>query len=157
MATSASDRWERGLKIAGVIVTLTGVALGGIQFLANARREYQRAFFDKQLALYMEAAQTTSVLASSTDQAVRKKAEARFWELYWGQLALVEDRAVAGKMVEFGQALKDFDQQDLTELQRASYDLAHALRDSLREAWPIPSGFVPKTPSDGGGLSTPGG
>ena len=60
---------------------------------------------------------------------------ARFWELYWGELALVEDRRVEGAMKAFGDALIAGASADA--LQRLSLSLAHACRESLAESWGV--------------------
>jgi hypothetical protein len=60
----------------------------------TAKRELQRPFYEKQLTLYLEASKVAAQLAylkehNKEDQAI----EARFWQLYWGELALVESPA----------------------------------------------------------------
>ena len=59
--------------------------------LAAAKRDLQRPYQEKKLTLYLDAARVVAHLASSpsVDQ---EKMEARFWELYWGELAFVESR-----------------------------------------------------------------
>lgn len=74
--------------------------------LATLEWEARRPFLERQMALCFEAAATASTLATTADNAKWDKANGRFWELYWGELALVENRAVANKMVEFGITLK---------------------------------------------------
>jgi hypothetical protein len=59
--------------------------------LENVGRELQRPYREKQLNLYLDAARVLAHLATSpsVDQ---EKNEARFWELYWGELAFVESK-----------------------------------------------------------------
>jgi hypothetical protein len=57
--------------------------------LATAKRELERPYEEKKLALYLDAARVLAHLAASPD-VDNKKTEARFWELYWGELAFVE-------------------------------------------------------------------
>ncbi|HXG23739.1 MAG TPA: hypothetical protein VNJ09_04220 [Chthonomonadales bacterium] len=118
-------------------------------FAATARKERQQPFLQKQLELYFEASQTTAVLATSHDKTAWAKAYNRFWELYWGNLSIVEspyrqkeERAVEQKMVDYGGILKETggDMSKLTEEQRnqleqASLSLAHACRDDIQETW----------------------
>jgi hypothetical protein len=64
----------------------------GKEQLAAMKRELQRPYQEKKLALYLDAARVVAHLSSSPD--VNKEAtEARFWELYWGELAFVESRS----------------------------------------------------------------
>jgi hypothetical protein len=61
---------------------------------ADVRRiEAMKPFLDRQLELYTEATQVTAAIAVSTDTAERTLALQRFWRLYYGELALVEDRS----------------------------------------------------------------
>lgn len=61
--------------------------------LAAVRRELQRPYQEKKLNLYLDAARVLAHLAATPD-VDREKTEARFWELYWGELAFVESRTI---------------------------------------------------------------
>jgi hypothetical protein len=76
---------------------------------------------------YAEAARVCARIASAHDGA---DAVARFWELYWGELALVENREVEAEMVRFGQALQ-YMPEDRSELRHRALELAAACRASL--------------------------
>jgi hypothetical protein len=72
-----------------------------------------------------------------------KTAETRFWQLYWGELAMVENGGiktknggVEGAMVRFGEELKKQSRSQLA-LQGLSLDLAHVCRDSLATSWGV--------------------
>lgn len=57
----------------------------------RAKRELELPYDEKKLSLYLDAARVLAHLASSPS--VDKEAtEARFWELYWGELAFVESQ-----------------------------------------------------------------
>ncbi len=104
--------------------------------LAESRRiESTKPFLERQLALYTEASQVAAVLATSIDDADRRKAKERFWKLYWGELALVENSQVEASMVELGDALK-LDKKQV-ELQQLSLNLAKACRNSLDRSWGV--------------------
>lgn len=96
---------------------------------ADSRRiEATRPFLELQLKLYTETALITSRIATAGDQG----ATGRFWELYTGELALVEDADVAAAMVKFGSALKAGRQGELSGLAIA---LVHGMRESLARSW----------------------
>ena len=97
--------------------------------------EATKPFLELQLQLYTTASTATATLATSDDQTERAAALKRFLALYWGELALVEDRRVEQAMVAFGKGLKR--NADREELQRLSLDLAHAFRDSLAASWGV--------------------
>jgi hypothetical protein len=115
--------------------------------------EARKPFADKQLALYLEAAQVAGKLvALNPDDEDWKSTERRFWELYWSELTLVEDKGVEAAMVKFSQHLYDYTsiyklrkgKEDLVvgdkdEIKRPllgdTLELAYALRRSIESAW----------------------
>jgi hypothetical protein len=77
------------------------------QRLVETRRiEATKPFLERQLALYAEATKIASQVATQGNSESGKKALARFWELYWGELALVENRSVEAAMKRMGDALR---------------------------------------------------
>ena len=61
--------------------------------LDNVQRELQRPYQEKKLNLYLDAARVLAHLATSPS-VDKENTEARFWELYWGELAFVESRTI---------------------------------------------------------------
>jgi hypothetical protein len=106
------------------------------QRAAESRRvESTKPFLERQLTLYTEATQAASTIATSEDREELRKATARFWRLYWGELAMVEDREVEAAMKALGDALSD--SADRGTLAPLSLRLAHACRASLDRSWGI--------------------
>jgi hypothetical protein len=83
--------------------------------LANEARVFDRRklYLEKQTDLYFDAVQAASTIATSPFLEKRIEAEGKFWQLYFGQLAVVEDvsfadttginkTAVTSAMIEFG-------------------------------------------------------
>ena len=103
--------------------------------IQTRRIEATKPFLDRQLKLYTDATQAAATLATSVKETELVQARERFWSLYWGELALVEDTQVEGAMVQFGSALSEG--QTGTQLQSLSLQLAHACRDSLANSWEI--------------------
>jgi hypothetical protein len=103
---------------------------------AESRRiEATKSFLERQLKLYTEASQVAAKIATSTDVNEVADANKRFWELYWGELALVENKDVEAAMVALGKAIMDSAPQK--QLQQLSLRLAHACRKSLDLSWAI--------------------
>lgn len=94
-----------------------------------------RPFLERQLKLYPEASHIAAVLATTVDPTERTVATKRFWELYWGELALVENPKVESAMISFGEGLTSH--ASLAELQKLSLRLAYACRLSLDQSWGI--------------------
>jgi hypothetical protein len=101
--------------------------------------EGQKPFLELQLRLYFEAAEVTGNLVTETvDSPEWNMALKRFWALYWSKLSMVENAEVEGEMEKFGDAIEVLVKKggnDKTGLQNASYDLAHAIRRAIEEAW----------------------
>ena len=144
---SAPRKDEKRLSVDGVVKLVTAVvAIAGFLWgiwvwrdnsekTATTRRiESTQPFLTKQLALYTEATKTAAKIATSNDAREVAIATKRFWELYWGELALVENDEVEAAMVAYGRALNQAspNQAALTSL---SLGLANAIRRSLAQSW----------------------
>jgi hypothetical protein len=98
--------------------------------------EAAKPFLELRQRRYAEAIQAAGVLANPKRHGPNeiKKAQKRFWELYWAELSMVEDSNVEREMMKLGDA---FGQGVPTAQQNATYHLAHALRDSLTQSWGV--------------------
>jgi hypothetical protein len=131
-----------------IVVSLGGFVWGIATFLITNRvqaetrlLEARKPFFDYQIQLYKEAVQVTQVIATTIDPIEKEKKTKRFWELYWGELGLVEnggiepqDGGVEGAMVAFGTCLND---KACSNLPNCSLALAHACRNSLAASYGV--------------------
>jgi len=107
--------------------------------IAEARKhdiEAARPFLELRTQTYLETLKVVGVLATSNDKAVLETARQRFEQLYWAELALVEDVAVDNAMVALREALQATDRD---RQQKATLQLAHAVRDSLALSWGMPT------------------
>jgi hypothetical protein len=142
------DQWLRFASIAGAIASFVwGVwvwkdhadkernqaRLEAARYAETRRVEAAKPFLDKQLALFTEATQVASRIANASSRASAARQIERFWQLYWGELALVERGDVAKAMIAFGEGLDG--QQPRTVLRGLALDLAHACRDELALSW----------------------
>ena len=71
----------------------------------KTKLEFQRPWVEKNIAFCIDAAKTVGALTASYSEDEWKKTVADFWQLYWGQLVLIEPRGVESAMVEFGKKL----------------------------------------------------
>lgn len=133
------ETWVKVLSILGGVIAF---CWGVIQFVAaqNAQAETRRIeatkpFLERQLKLYTEATQAAATLATSKKDDELDAASKKFWSLYWGELALVEDKRVEAAMVQLGRSLEAGSVGQ--KLQQNSLALAHACRDSLAESWGV--------------------
>ena len=111
MALSARfESWVKVLTLLGAVVTF---GWGVYQFISNQRDQAEtrrieatRPFLDRQLHLYTEATRVAATLATASSADQLATARARLWSLYWGELALVEDKRVEAAMVQLGRAIE---------------------------------------------------
>ena len=121
------------LKVVGGLLAIVGAGVGLYQYVDSAQRESKKPFWERQVSLYFDATTAAATLATSDDESRRTKAAADFWRLYWGPLALVEDREVEAAMVRLGRCLDK--ECPRPELQQLSLALAHTCRRSLQVSW----------------------
>ena len=110
-------------------------------------QESAKRFWDKQVQLYLDAAEAAATVAASDDPDMVRKARNRFWTLYWGSLAAVEDVGLNRKrpgdketpiesaMVELGKRISGKVKCERAELQQFVLQLSHAIRDTIRPAF----------------------
>jgi hypothetical protein len=137
---------EKTIKLVGAIVTIGGLALGVANYLSTLRKdaetrnlEARKQFLTRQLELYTDATRTAAKLANlDTSSSDRPAVERRFWELYWGELSMVESREVEGAMKRMGDCLGgNCGGCPASDLRQCALALAHACRQSLAESWGV--------------------
>jgi hypothetical protein len=133
---------ERIVKSIAALVAVGGFAWGIWSYFdqqeqakETRRIEATMPFLQLQLSLYTEATRLTAFIATVGEDTDTASERERFWQLYWGELALVEDIKVEAAMKRYGQCLGDDCPKN--ELQRLAIGLAHACRDSLSESWGV--------------------
>ena len=102
-----------------------------------ALREAQKPFLQRQSELYFAATSAAAKLATLEKGSDRDAARRQFYQLYWGDLSVVEDELVEGAMVRFHNELQAYEQggADQSVLQQKSLELAHACRESMARGW----------------------
>jgi len=99
--------------------------------------DYAKDYASSRSATYLEAVNDASEIATEPSaNPERIKAEHDFWQIYWGHMILVQDRAVELQMINFGNCLNGIDadcsdpQTKNAYLQHFSFQLAKACRVS---------------------------
>ena len=140
--SNMGEKLESIIKILGAMIAIGGFLWGMFTYFdarereAETRRiEAMKPYLERQLKLYTEATQIAATLATVTADSIEDKTMQRFWELYWGELALVENADVEKAMVQFGQGLQNG--YNKSRLQQLSLELAHACRESLATSWGV--------------------
>lgn len=133
--------WKEILDAAPTFIAAAAFFWGVVQYFRaekekqeTRRMEAKKAFLELQLSLYAEACHYASLIASDAHEG-EQEYKSKFYELFWGKLALVEDRDVERAMVQFEQELSG--SEDQLSLQQKSLALAHACRNSLAKSWAV--------------------
>jgi hypothetical protein len=133
--TAGADILETIAVIGGVAISMLSYR-SAQQAQARARQaEAARPFLELRQRLYGEALRAAAVLANRAAHKEAEVAEAnrRFRNLYVAELSMVEPPEVEHEMRALAHEVAP-DLLDLTPAQRATYRLAHALRDSFAGA-----------------------
>jgi hypothetical protein len=116
--------------------TVTSYLLHRSDELRIAGIQARSPFEQKRLELYVEAVSSAATIATSKDANEVGKAKDRFWTLYWGPLALVEDNTVENSMVKLGGCISDQKKCE-QPIEQLALELAHNCRNSLAESWDV--------------------
>jgi len=156
MAMHISKSVQENVKFISDIIQTLVIVFGGMwavvtyvgqqkSEIESTRRELERPYDERQLDLYLEASRVVAHLAKQPTGPEKDVLEARFWELYWGELAFVESRVgkvpadqtpVETLMVEFcGQYFGDSKCHADSPTLTAAYKLAHQASDEIRRRW----------------------
>ena len=121
--------------IAAIIATSTGLYWN----FRNAKAARKLPFLTKQLEYCFEASEMTARLAVCEDEVIWKAARKRFFELFFGPLAIVEDDDVARAMMRFAIALDNGSESfpPSSKLNGPALDLSAQIRKLLLQSWEI--------------------
>ena len=126
-------------KATTAILTLLGLWFGYEQFLKEFERSNRTPFLEMQSKYYVELLETVAKAAHPKDDAERAEAVRRFWQLYVGPSALVEDKQVEERANQLSLCLKQQQGCPPLELESHSLALSAAIRASLVESWGLGS------------------
>jgi hypothetical protein len=158
MNEDAHRTWDIIFKWLG-LVGILGSAWWTVHTYRESRTKDQNSFiFQHQATLYFDAARTAATLATSKDGKELRDATARFEQLYWGELVVVEDRRTELAMIAFRDCLtgtnckrRSRNQYDKTldseikiesDLPDLSLDLGACVRSALKKDRDIVFGEV---------------
>lgn len=97
-------------------------------------RDFMKPLWEKELELYFRAANVVATIATTRDSSKRGAAEAEFWRLYQGPLVVVENKALSGAMVHFGNCLNGTEKCTSDELVSRSRALASTIQGTIEES-----------------------
>lgn len=141
-----------------LLLAIAAACWGAWQYLDQAENEYKKPFWEKQLEFYLQATEATATLNAFIKDADPKREDAdptrrqkwneasmKFWQLYYGQLAVLADPKVRDAMVAFGKCLRERERElgcTPEQLKELSLSLANECRKSVSNSWKEPLGEV---------------
>jgi hypothetical protein len=160
------EKSQRGINKIGkftsvftTLIAVAGLVIGQFQNLQQQKeraraldieREKERAlreqeskkpFWQKQVDLYFDASNAVSTLINSTDAVKRQQAEDRFWQLFYGELVIVEDQNVERAMIDISSYLIQCRQSpprcEDYKLKNLALALSSSCRQSIGESWKL--------------------
>jgi hypothetical protein len=124
--------WFKLATVAGAVIAfIVGVA----QYVYSSHNEFKKRFWEERISLYRLASSAASSISVAESKDIFDKARLDFWNLYLGELSIVEDKEVRDAMVAYGQELSGTDFSQRNNLTHLSYVLARACRHSLIATW----------------------
>ena len=149
--------WDSFVKNVGVLTAVATLVGSAIAFFVQrgddieqraiaaqaAERASKKVFLDKQAELYFETVPLVSRLANAESAAaIVDEDRKRFWQIFWGELGMVEDVEVARAMDLFGKSLNAFEGSTSNpacadERLSISLTLSHCVRKSLGTNWGV--------------------
>jgi hypothetical protein len=123
------------VKFAASAVTLIGLWFGYQQFISEFERSNKKPYTELQTKYYLEMLETVSKITYPLDDSERESSTKRFWQLYVGASALVEDAQVEDKINSISECIRKRDKCAQFELESSTLSLAQAMRTSLGKSW----------------------
>jgi len=126
------------IKSFAVLATLIGIYMGYQQFISEWQLNNRKPYIELRTKFYIEMLETVSKITYPQSEEQKVKSITRFWQLYVGSSALVEDDEVEEKVNAFSACIKpDKVLCDQLDLEVNSQLLAEAIRSSLLRSWQI--------------------
>ena len=124
------------------LLSVATIAIGIWQYTSTQAQANREPFLKKQLDLVFEATDVVSTLANTTDPKLWEEKRARFWQLYYGALGVVEDPQVQQAMADAGRLIPATEDPTpptlpLMKLRPNSLKLSHAARELILESWDV--------------------
>jgi hypothetical protein len=124
------------IKMIAALVTLAGIWFGYKQFLAQFELSNKRPFLELQAKYYIEMLEVVSRITYPADDKDRRDSTRRFWQLYSGTSALVEDAIVEDKINSLSVCIQQIGGKcTQVDLEAQTLGLSQAVKLSLARSW----------------------
>jgi hypothetical protein len=125
------------INTATLVLAIATALIGIWQYGSTKRSEFRKRFWEEQLQIYKRTCAAAATIATAEAIAKVEQERRAFWQLYWGELSILESKAVKTAMERFGNQLLivEAGKADPRTLEDLSYELARACRMSLKKTW----------------------
>jgi hypothetical protein len=135
--------WELVLKGLTIIAAVVAAIWAYHTYGDTKEKEFYTTFWNAKLTLFLETSSAASTMATTQSVDEFNKARAKYFELFFGRLSLVEGSTVKAEMESFAgnvPAPGAVEQKDLplNALQQPAYRLTLVLKEELGRAWRKP-------------------
>ena len=121
------------------MLTLASLTASAWQYNATTSQKNLEPFLKTQLEYTLKATDSLASLAVETDPVKWEESRKTFWKLYWGPLAIVEDKEVEQAMVSAGNLVPKTPVANpalpMNALNSVSLNLAHKARELILRSW----------------------
>jgi hypothetical protein len=131
MSDTSQRSWDLWLKTASAAGFLIAALISYNQYLDTARRELRRPFLEQRLAICVDVSTQAATIVTESQPAADRAAREALEKLYWGPLAIFDNKAVADAVEMFRSAMQDGKKPDHKLAER----IAHACRDLMQASW----------------------
>ena len=99
------NRSEFVLRVLTLAMAAFAAIWGYFTYTDTKEKEFYTYYWNKKLSLFLETSAAASVMATTTSREEFEKARAKYWELYYGRLSLVEGVQVKNAMKSFAKEI----------------------------------------------------
>lgn len=142
------------IKIVTTIAIVIGFVWGAVQYFDTKRQEYNMQLWNKKMDYYLHTSSAVAKIATSESVSQVKEEIDKFWSLYYGPMAVLEDSNVKNKMEKVAGFVSEYENKNresdaktriqpnifkedpdfMKSFRNASYALAKEMQISLEQS-----------------------
>lgn len=143
-------------RVGASILTVVTLLIGINQYVENSEREFRKEIYSEQMKIYLKTSEIVSAIVNTDKKEIGSprydSLRAKFFELKYGHLYLVQDTIVERAFVEFTHLLIRYERKGskvTTEnIQIGALKLNQAFRKSIQKTWDIALPVLNRTKDD---------
>lgn len=148
--------WDTVIKVITVVLTAAGLVWGYLHAIEEFAQSNRKPFLEMKMKYNLELVEVVSRIARPSSPLDQDEAIHRFWQLYAGASAMVEDGPLEDAVNTASVCIQKLEKHgcEKFELEGLSLILASEVRNSLFRAWRIESPARSSAPQPAGAKTT---